>query len=222
VAEAAEVMEHVIIDGDIDLTATTNINHIGGTPAGTEAYTLFDGFRKLALVTNTANSRSAGTLTVEDYLETLKLLGVGGRNAADKSKVAFITDMWTHWKSMELAEVKTRDVFVSPTIENGMLTSLYGARVIASPNMHRANQNATWALRADTTGKVNLTTASNNTTGSILAVRFDQWRLGYKRRWAFEVQRDAISDSTVIVGTMRVGMVYRDTEAAGISFNVTL
>lgn len=222
VAEAAEVMEHVIIDGDTVTTATTNINDIGGTPAGTEAFLLFDGFRKLALVTNTANSRSGGTLAVEDYLETLKLLGVGGRNAADKSRVAFITDMHTHWKSLELAEVKTRDVFVQPTVENGMLANIYGARVFPSANMHRANQDATYALKANTAGKLDLDTASNNTTGSIVAVRFDQWRLGYKRRWVFEVQRDAISDSTVIVGTMRIGMVYRDTEASSISYNITL
>ncbi len=222
VAEAAEVMEHVIIDGDTVTSATTNINDIGGTPAGTEAFLLFDGFRKLALVTNTANSRSGGTLAVEDYLETLKLLGVGGRNAADKSRVAFITDMHTHWKSLELTEVKTRDVFVQPTIENGMLANIYGARVFASPNMHRANQDATYALKANTAGKIDLDTASNNTTGSIVAVRFDQWRLGYKRRWVFEVQRDAISDSTVIVGTMRIGMVYRDTEASAVSYNITL
>ena len=222
VAEAAEVLEHVIIDGDTATGATTNINHIGGTPTGNEAFLLFDGFRKLALVTNTANSRSAGTLTVEDYLETLKLLGTGGRNAADKSKIMFIVDMWTHWKSLELTEVKTRDVFVAPTVENGMLANIYGTRVIASPNMHRANQDATYNLKANTAGKVDLTTASNNTTGSILAVRADQWRLGYKRRWAFEVQRDAISDSTVIVGTMRVGMTYRDTEASAISYNATV
>lgn len=222
VAEAAEVLEHVLIDGDTTTSATTNINDIGGTPAGNEAFLLLDGFRKLALVTNTANSRSGGTLTLEDYLETLKLLGLGGRNAADKSRIAFITDMHTHWKSLELAEVKTRDVFVQPTIESGMLTSIYGTRVFASPNMHRANQDATYGLKANTAGKLDLDTASNNTTGSILAVRFDQWRLGYKRRWVFEVQRDAISDSTVIVGTMRVGLVYRDTEASSVSYNVTL
>ena len=68
---------------------------------------------------------------------------------------------------------------------------------------------------------MNLDTASANTTGSILAVRFDQWRMGYKRNWTFEVQRDAISDSTVIVGMMRVGLVYRDTEASAISYGVT-
>ena len=218
--EAAEILEHIIIDGDTATGATTNINSIGGTPAGNEAYLLFDGFRKLALVTNTANSRSAGTLTVEDYLETLKLMGLAGKNTAQRDSVDFIIDMWTHWKSLELAEVKTRDVFISPTIENGYLVNLYGHNVITSSNMHRANQDTTYGLKANTSGKVDLTTAANNTTGSILAVRWDQWRLGYKRQMTFEVQRDAISDSTDIVVMMRVGMVNRDTEASAISYNV--
>ncbi len=218
--EAAEILEHIIIDGDTATGATTNINSIGGTPAGNEAYLLFDGFRKLALVTNTSNSRSAGVLDVGDYLETLKLLGLAGRNAAQRDSVDFIIDMWTHWKSLELAEVKTRDVFVSPTIENGYLVNLYGHNVITSSNMHRANQDATYGLKANTSGKVDLNTAANNTTGSILAVRWDQWRLGYKRQMTFEVQRDAISDSTDIVVMMRVGMVNRDNEASAISYNV--
>jgi hypothetical protein len=222
IAEGAEVLEHVVIDGDTATGATTNINDIGGTPAGNEAFLLFDGFRKLALVTNTANSRSAGTLTIEDYLETIKLMGLGGKNAVDKSRVAFILDMFTHWKSLELAELKTQDVYSMPTIEEGLLRRIYGHDVLVTNNMHRANQDATHGLKANTAGKVDLDTASNNTTGSILAVRWDQWRLGYKRNWTFEVQRDAISDSTVIVGMMRVGMVYRDTEASSISYNVTL
>lgn len=220
--EAAEIMEHLVIDGDTDTSATTNINCIGGTPTGNEAYLLMNGFRKLALVTNTSNSRSAGTLTVEDYLETLKLMGLAGRNAAQKDQVDFIVDMWTHWKSLELAEVKSRDVFVAPTIENGYLVNLYGHNIITSANMHRANQDTTYGFKANTSGKVDLNTAANNTTGSILAVRWDQWRLGYKRMMTFETQRDAISDSTDIVCMMRVGLINRDTEASAISYNVTL
>ena len=220
--EAAEVMEHLVIDGDTATGATTNINDIGGTPAGTEAFLLFNGFRKLALVTNTANSRSAGSFTVADFLETVKMLGLAGRNAADKSKVEFILDMWTHWAALELAEIKTRDVFVAPTLENGMLANLYGYNVNVSSNMHRANQDATYGLKANTSGKVDLDTASNNTTGSILAVRYDQWRLGYKRRMTFEIERDARSDSTAIIVMMRVGMVNRDNEASAISYGVTL
>ena len=222
IREGAEVLEHVVIDGDTATGGTTNINDIGGTPAGTEPFLMFDGFRKLALVTNTANSRSATTLAIEDYLETVKLMGLGGQNAMDKARVAFIVDMFTGWKSLELAELKTKDVHSMPTIESGVLTGLYGYKIYQTNNMHRANQDATYGLRANTAGKIDLDTASNNTTGSILAVRWDQWRLGYKRNWTFEVQRDAISDSTAIVGMMRVGMVYRDTEASAISYNVTL
>jgi len=222
IVEGAEVLEHVVIDGDTATGGTTNINDIGGTPGGTEAFLLFDGFRKLALVTNTANSRSAGALTIEDYLETIKLMGLGGKNAVEKSRVSYIVDMFTHWKSLELAELKTQDVYSMPTIEEGVLRRVYGYDVLTTDNMHRANQDATHGLKANTSGKIDLDTASNNTTGSILAVRWDQWRLGYKRNWTFEVQRDALSDSTVIVGMMRVGMVHRDTEASAISYNVTL
>ena len=221
-AEAAEVLEHIVIDGDTVTTATTNINDIGGTPAGTEAFLLLNGFRKLALVTNTANSRSAGTLAVDDYLETLKLMGLGGRNAVDKAAVSFITDMHTNWASLVLAELKTTDVNSQATVENGQLTRIWGREVITSANMHRANQDATYGLKANTSGKIDLDTASNNTTGSILAVRWDQWRFGYKRMMNFEIQREPLSDSTLIVVNMRVGMVYRDTDASAISYNVTL
>jgi len=220
--EAAEILEHLVIDGDTVTTATTNINNIAGTPAATAVYLVMNGFRKLALVTNTANSRSAGTLAIEDYLETLKLLGMAGKNAADRNAVSFITDMHTYWKSFDLAELKTRDVFAQPTIENGTLTSVYGRELIATPNMHRANQDATYGLKANTAGKVDLDTAANNVAGAILAVRWDQWRFGYKRMMNFEIQREPLSDSTLIVVNMRVGMINRDNEAAAISYNVTL
>jgi HK97 family phage major capsid protein len=220
--EAAEILEHLVIDGDTVTTATTNINCIGGTPAATAVYLVMNGFRKLALVTNTANSRSAGTLTVEDYLETLKLMGLGGRNAADRQAVSFITDMHTNWSSLSLAELKTTDVNSQATVENGQLTRIWGREVVVSPNMHRANQDATYGLKANTAGKVDLDTASNNVTGSILAVRWDQWRFGYKRMMNFEIQREPQADATTIVVNMRVGLINRDNEASAISYGVTL
>jgi hypothetical protein len=222
--EAAEVLEHVVIDGDTDTSATTNINDIGGTPGGTEAFLLFNGFRKSCLVTTTANSRDGGVLAVEDYLETLKLLGLAGKNALprDRAQVAFIQDLWTGWKSLELTEVKTQDVYAMPTVENGQLTSIWGRDVITTANMHRANTDATYGYKANTAGKVDLDTAANNTTGAILAVRFDQWMLGYKRRIKIETQRVPSADSTEIVATMRVGLAQRDTEASAISYNLTV
>ena len=219
---AAEQLEHAIIDGDTATGATTNINDIAGTPAGTEVFLLVDGFRKSPLVTTTTNSRSAGVLTVEDYLETIKLMGLAGRNAISKDAVSFITDLWTGWKSLELAEVKTRDVFVAPTIENGVLAAIYGYKVNQSAFMHYANQDATYGLKANSAGKTDLDTASNNATGSILAVRWDQWQFGLKRRMTIETQRIPQADATQIVALMRFGLTQRDTEASAVSYNVTL
>ena len=49
-----EQFTHAVIDGDTETGATTNINHIGGTPGATDLYLLFNGFRKSPLVTTTA------------------------------------------------------------------------------------------------------------------------------------------------------------------------
>lgn len=220
--EAVEILESLVIDGDTATGATTNINDIAGTPAGTEYYLVLDGFRKLALVTNTANSRSAGALTAEDFLETLKLMGLQGKNAQDMNGTSFIVDAATHWTAMPLPEVKTRDVFGNPTIENGQLTRIYGREVINSFNMHRFNADTTYGLKANSAGKIDVDTASNNIYGAILAVRWDQWRFGWKRRITFEMERIPQADATEIVCLMRCGMVYRDTEASAISYGVTV
>jgi hypothetical protein len=159
---------------------------------------------------------------VEDYLETIKLMGLAGRNAINKKLVSFIIDLHTAWKSLELTEVKTKDVFSAPTIENGTLVNIWGYDVNASAFMHYANQDATYGLKAQTNGLVDLDTASDNTTGSILAVRWDQWQFGIKRRMTIETQRIPQADATQIVALMRWGLTQRDTEASAISYGVTL
>lgn len=217
-----ETLESLVIDGDTEAGASANINDIAGTPAGTEYWLALNGFRKLALVTNTANSRSGGTLGSDDFLATAKLMGIAGRNAVDKMRTAFVIDLNTMWKALELSDVKTRDVFSGATIEGGNLTRIFGYDVIATGNMHKANQDATYGLKANTAGKLDLDTASNNTTGSILAVRFDQWRPGYRRQMTMETTRIPAADATEIVALMRFGMIYRDIEASAITYNLTV
>ena len=218
----ADTFNAVLIDGDTETGATTNINDIGGTPGGSEYFMLLNGFRKLALVTNTANKRDGGVLTVEDFLETLKLLGNSGKNA-DPSKVGFIVDPNVGWKLLELDEVKTRDTFSRPTIENGQLASIWGYNVRTSWNMHKSSEaNTGYVYKTNTAGKVDIDTASNNTKGVILAVRWDQWLLGYRRRMVIETTRFPESDTNQIVAQMRFGMTYRDTEASAITYNLTV
>ncbi len=223
VRAGAEQLEHVIIDGDTATGASTNINDIAGTPAGTEAFLLADGFRKLPLVTNTANSVSIGALSVESFKSVLRLLGAAGKHAADPTRVAFIVDPNVYWKLLELSEIKTRDVSAAPTLENGRVTALWGYPVLRSYSMHWVTRGATgYEYKANSAGKNDQDTAANNTTGSILAVRWDQWLLPWKRRMTIETTRHPEWDGSEIVVLMRLGLVYRDTEASAIGYNVTV
>jgi hypothetical protein len=175
-----------------------------------------NGFRKSPLVTTTANSRSASAgLLDTDYLATVKLMGTAGMNALDKSKVEFIVDLNTYWKSLELASLKTQDVFANATLEGGELEKVWGYKLRPSAQMHRESAKR----MAESTGKIDQTD-SDNTLGAILAVRYDQWLFGYKRRFQIKLQEQIDSDSTQIVAFARVGMVQRDTEASAITYNV--
>ena len=214
----AEYLESAVIDGDTAAGATTNINDIAGTPGGTEWFMTVNGLRKLALVTNTANSRDAGAFTSADFLETIKLMGSAGRNALDQNKVGFIIDPSTHWAALQLSDVKSRDIFSGATIENGYLRRVYGYNVEVSAHMCKAGGTGL----SNAAGKVDVDTLGNNTKGQILAVRWDQWRMGYRRRMTIETTRVPAADSTEIVALMRFGLMYRDTEASAISYNLTV
>lgn len=213
----SEILEHVMIDGDVETSANKNINAIDTTPAGTEPFLLADGFRKLALVTNTANSRSAsGMFVIEDFKNTLKLMGTAGLAGADPDKVVFLVDYNVMWASMDLPELKTKDVSSYATIENGFVTRVYRTQILNAFQMHRGSAKR----MANTSGKIDADTDSNNTTGSILSVRLDQWEQALKRRITLETTRIANADAWEIVALLRWGMTYRDNEASAITYNV--
>lgn len=210
-----EILEHVMIDGDVETSANKNINSIDGTPSG-NPYLLTDGFRKLALVTNTANSRSAsGTLAIEDFKNTLKLMGAAGLAGSDPSKVAFIVDYNTMWALMDLPELKTRDVSSFATIENGFVARVYRTEILNAFQMHRSSAKR----MTNNAGKIS-DTDSGNTLGAILAVRFDQWKQAFKRKMTLETTRIANADSWEVVALVRWGLAYRDAEASAITYNV--
>jgi hypothetical protein len=229
----SEMMEYVCIDGDTETANTTNINDIGGNVYNGSASTLFlltNGFRKLALVTNTANSRDAGAAAREDVKATLMLMGRAGLGATDPTKVQLICDPWTLQTFANLPELLTRDVNSRPTLENGFLTEInvYNYRMRASWFMHYSGidhgvvTTATYQNKANAAGKVDLNTQGNNTLGALLAVRWDQWVLKWKRRMTIESLRIPSSDATEIVAMARWGLGYRDNEASAISYNITI
>lgn len=221
----AETLEASVIDGDNSTGATTNINDIGGTPAGTEYFEVYDGFRVSPLVTTTANSRNGGVLDVSDFLKTLQLMGVQGKNA-DRSNTIFIVPPSVMWKALQLPEILTRDTFSMPTIENGVLTSIWGYEVVLSYFYNwwsvKSGSTTGYEYLENTAGKLDLDTAANNVAGSFLAVRLDQWLMAFRRRMTLETTRYAYADATEITAMMRVGLIQRDTEASAITYNVTV
>jgi hypothetical protein len=226
----SEIMEHVVIDGDTEMANVTNINDIAGQPAGTEPFLLTNGFRKLPLITNTANARNGGAITAADFVETLMLMGRAGMAGADPTKVGFICDPWTFIKVAQLAEVYTKDVYSRPTLENPVFAplSIFNYTVRPSWFMHQAGvlmgtvTTAAYLNKANNAGKIDQDVEANNTLGALLAVRWDQWALKWKRRMTIETQRIPESDATQIVALMRWGLGYRDNEASAISYNLTV
>ena len=187
-----------------------------------------NGFRKLALVTNTANSRDGGALDDEDFLETVKLMGTAGLDGADPNKVTFLVDAPTYWKALTLATVKTRDVNAQMTLESGQLTRVWGYPLRRSFFAQYAGvllgtvTTAAYQLKSNSAGKVDQDTEANNTKGSILAVRWDKWAFRWKRRITIEVDRWPESDTNQIVAMTRWGLAARDNEASAITYNLTV
>jgi len=215
IVSGAEALENAIINGD-DATATvTNINDIAGTPAGTEVFMMFDGFRLVGL---TNNSRDAGSHDVDDYLLTMKEMGNAGINGLDINKTAFIIGPQEYYSLLREEEVKTQDVFSKATLENGNIVGLWGRPLIVSNQMCAGSDDRL----SNTAGKVDIDTTTNNTKGSIVAVRWDQWKFAWKRRMTIEVDRWPESDTNMIVAMIRCGLGYRDTAAAAVSYNVTV
>ena len=213
-----EMMDHICIDGDTAATISTNINGNETTPT-TQAYLVANGFRKLALLGNSSvNARSGGAIDEDDYLETMFLMGTAGLAAADLQKCSFIVDPNVYKASLKLSSLKTQDVWANATLESGVLTKLWGYDVIPSWFMHYMSAKR----MTGAAGTIDSTTDTNNTKGAILGVRWDQWKLAYKRRMTMEVTRFANSDSWEIVALARWGLAYRDTEAAAISYNLTV
>jgi hypothetical protein len=86
--------------------------------------------------------------------------------------------------------------------------------------MHGMNGYGSAKRMTNAAGKIDADTDANNLYGAILAVRWDQWQLRYKRRWTIETVRRPESDTNEIVGMTRWGLGYRDNEASAITYYV--
>ena len=209
---AANAIEYLFLNADSATTASTNINLIDGTPAtGTNAplYLTTDGALKYALVTGTSTSRDGGVLSSGDFVETRKLLP--DANSADPGKLIYVSDVSTYLKALELADVKTEDVFAGATLREGVLAAVWGSPYLASAQMGKAY----------TAGKLSGTAASN-TKGRLACIYVPYMAMVWKRQVTFKTEEDIDADVTKMVASMRVAFQARGAGACTVSYNLTV
>jgi len=192
----SERIDALLLNGDTT-SGTGNINKYGGTPTSTagsaDYYLAANGLIKNALdnsVTSDLSTLSAANI--------LTLIGKMGKYAVDPTKVVLVVDVYTYYKLMGLTQVLTYDQFGQyATITNGVLTNLFGSKVIVSSEL----------LKADTAGRVN-NTGGSNTKGRIVAVYTPGVLTGFRRQIKIKTDENIDTDQIKLVATVRFAQVF--------------
>jgi hypothetical protein len=213
---AAAAMDDVIVNADTT-TGKLNINYYksdGEDIPASSVYLLgFDGLFHLPLVENTNQKSDLGTLEVADFATLLSLMEKYG---IDPGQVAFVLDLWSYVKAVQLSDVKTVDkIGAKATLLTGQLASIFGAPIIVSEQIKKSDAN----------GVVSQTPA-DNVKGRIIAVNRMMWRVGVLTPVQVRSQRDESKGLTSLVANVRVGLVaFGDRASAkhvAVGYNVTI
>lgn len=205
IADAYETSIHeVLINGDVATGATTNINAIVGNtsalPDGDKTDLLMaDGGRKLAFTTG-ATVDALTNLAIENIRSARALMGVKG---LDPSKLRMTPDTQTYFDLMNLTEVETIEKFGdAATIKNGVLVALDGIKIVNREEMGQALA----------TGKQDIVTPANNSTGSILITHTPSVNVGIRKGLTTELSRDAELSTTGVTGRARIAVTLNNVQ----------
>lgn len=205
----AEAIDHVLLNGDTETGATGGINSDNAAPGDTAKYLVFDGLRKLGLVTNTANKKDAnGAPSVALLRETRFMMSP--RYALKPSDCAWIIDGSTYAKLLSLTDVATVDKFgPHATVLTGEIAKVDGVPVLVSSELPLTQADG----KADTTG---------NTKGQAVCVYRPGWVVGYRRRVAATMDYLPYYDAYQMVATVRLAFASFDNEVAAVLYNITV
>jgi len=208
----ADSIDYVLLNGDSESGATGNINTDDAAANSTDRFLVFDGLRKLPLVTTTANTvdMSNGDPTLAKMRETR--FTMASKYAARPSDLAWIVDGGSYAKLLGLNEFLTMDK-AGPlaTAQTGQIGFVDGIPVFASAEMP--------LTMAD--GKVN-TQSGTNDRGTIVCVYRPGWFVGYRRRIAVNVDYLPYYDSYQLTATVRLAFANFDNDVASVLFNIAV
>lgn len=210
--KAQETIEQVIVNGDTATAANTNINLIDGTPGTTTSrpyYLASNGILKYPLVTATALSYDAGgTLSLDTFRRLIALFAPQFQTRLDN--LFWMVDPYATVTALALPEIATDDVRrTNATITSGQIKDLFGITYF----------NEGFMLKANSAGKI---PAAGGTLGRIALVYAPYWAFGFKRQIKVETGYDPLTQTKVLVTTLRFGLVNRGRDAASVAYNVGL
>lgn len=200
-------IDNVLLNGDTDATASTNINLIDGTPAATAKYLAFNGLRKLPIITTTANKFSAGGGLISLSQIRQARFSLSRAYSVRLQDLFILTHTEQYAKLLGLSEFITVDKYgPQATAVTGELGKVDGMPVLVSNE---------YAL-TDSAGKI---PAAGGTLGSLLVVYKPGWIVGYRRRINSTIKFFEEYDSYQMVATVRLAFINRDAEVAGMVYN---
>lgn len=196
-------VHEIIINGDVDTGATTNINIIDGNtsalPDGNKTdFLKFDGIRKIA-IGKSATVDAGGNLAIENIRTGRSLMGAKG---LDPSKLRLVPDISSYFELMNLSEVETMEKFGdAATIKNGVLVAIDGIKIVSREEM----------VKATATGEISATPA-NNTKGAMAIVHIPSVIVGIRRGLTTETSRYVEEQLTGVTGSARVALTFNDVQ----------
>jgi HK97 family phage major capsid protein len=202
VRRGAQTIDDLIVHGDTETGGTGNINSDDAAPASSSFYLAFNGLRKFALVTNTAQVKQfAGAFTTTLFLNTRALLGKYGARPSD---LLFITGVSTTNSIQDVAAWQTLEKYgPNATVLTGEVGRVFNIPVLLSEAVPAAATD-----KVDDDGKYTTTSVStNDTDGWFVLVNKTQWTQGFRRDLQIESFRDIQKDMNILVASFRMALI---------------
>lgn len=206
----ADSIDYVLVNGDTEDDNAGNINTDSAAANATDRFMIFDGLRKLPLITNTGNKvQMSAAPTLAKMRETRFTMAT--RYAARPSDLAWIVDGGTYAKLLDMEQFVTMDkAGALATAQTGQIGFVDGIPVFLSAEMPLTNSGGS------------VTIGGTNDKGSALCVYRPGWFVGYRRRIAVDVTYIPYYDAYQLTATVRLAFAHFDNDVASILYNITV
>lgn len=205
----ANAIDYTLLNGDTESGATGNINSDHAAPNANDLFMVFDGLRKVALVTDTgAKAVDMGNLAPTLAKLRQARFTMPAQYAVRPNDLAWIVDGKTYAALLSMGEFLTMDK-AGPlaTAQTGQIGYMDGIPVFVSSQMPETE--------AD--GKIGSGTADR---GMAVCVYRPGWFVGYRRRIAVNVDYLPYYDSYQLTATVRLALGHFNDNVASTLYNI--